>query len=102
MLHKQRNFPRRRRIDDIDFLAAGIVWQFVVGRHVKDLAPSVDRIHEDDFVAQDVRVASGYSLQKGKIKNQDPSLLSIAFFFSTTGGRLLTVKYVLNFKCNSC
>ena len=51
----QRNLPRCRRIDGIDFLAAGMAG--VVGRHVKDLALSVDRI-EDDFFAQDDRVSS--------------------------------------------
>ena len=57
MVHEKRNLPRRRGIDDVDFLAAGIVRQFVIGRHVK-LTTSVDRT-EDDFVAQDDRVSSG-------------------------------------------
>ena len=56
LLVLQRNLPRCRRIDGIDFLAAGIIRR-VVGRHVKDLALSVDRI-EDDFFAQDDRVSS--------------------------------------------
>ena len=55
LLVLQRNLPRCRRIDGIDFLAAGMAG--VVGRHVKDLALSVDRI-EDDFFAQDDRVSS--------------------------------------------
>ena len=57
----QRNLPRCRRIDGIDFLAAGMAG--VVGRHVKDLALSVDRI-EDDFFAQDDRVSSGTQFVK--------------------------------------
>jgi hypothetical protein len=34
VFHKQRNLPRRRGIDHVDFLAAWIVWQFVIGCNV--------------------------------------------------------------------
>ena len=58
VLHEKRNLPWRRRIDNVDFLAAGIVRQFVVDRYVKGLAAAIDRI-EDNFIAQNDRVSSG-------------------------------------------
>ena len=57
MFHKQRNLPGCCGIHDVDFLAAGIVWQFVIGCYVKNLATAVDGI-KNNFVAQHDRVAS--------------------------------------------
>ena len=91
MVHEKRNLPRRRGIDDVDFLAAGIVRQFVVGRHVK-LAPSVERT-EDDFVAQDDRISSG--TQFVKWQNVEPRVF--------VAGRVqqFSLRYLLDFRCSS-
>lgn len=63
VLHEERDLPGGGRVDDVDFLAAGIVAELVVGGDVEALATGVDRL-QDDLVADDDAVAVAAQLVK--------------------------------------
>lgn len=56
VFHKEGHLPGSGRVHDVDFLAAGIVAQFVIGGHVEALPTRVHRFH-DHFIADDDAVA---------------------------------------------
>lgn len=56
MFHEQGHLPGGGRVHDIDFLAAGIIAQFIIRSHVETLPTRVHRLH-NHFIADDDAVA---------------------------------------------